>query len=64
MVIILMMSAKMATPDLLEIKVFWKKAMTSYFLSMTSPSNFEIYLSDFILKSLVTSDNVMKARKP
>ena len=37
MVAILMMSAKIATAALLKIKFFRKKAMTSNFLSMTSP---------------------------
>ena len=37
---ITMMSAKMATSGLLEIKILWKKVMTSYFLSMTSQTKF------------------------
>ena len=40
MVKILMMSAKMATPGLLKIKIFWKKLMGSSFLSMTSRTQF------------------------
>ena len=35
-----MMSGKMATLGILKLKVFWKKVMTSYFLSMTSPTKF------------------------
>ena len=37
---ILMISAKMATPGLLKIKILWKKVMTSWLLSMTSPTKF------------------------
>ena len=37
MVKILMMSAKMATPSLVKIKIFWN---TSHILSMTSPTKF------------------------
>ena len=59
MVTILKMSAKMGTADLLKIKLFRKKTMTSYFQSMTSPTKFyhviqiimEIWSSD---QSLVT----------
>ena len=40
MVKILMMSAKMATPGLLKIKYFEIKVITSYILSMTSPTKF------------------------
>ena len=40
MVRILMMSAKMATPDLLKVKVIGMKVITSYILSMTSPTKF------------------------
>ena len=40
MVTILMMSAKMATPALLKIKIFRKKAMTSYLLPMASKAQF------------------------
>ena len=37
---IMMMSAKMATSGLLEIKILWKKVMTPYFLPMTSQTKF------------------------
>ena len=40
MVKTLMISAKMANPGLLKIKVFEIKVITSYFLSMTSPTKF------------------------
>ena len=40
MVVILMMSAKMATLGFLKIKVFWNKVMTSWFMSMTPPAKF------------------------
>ena len=40
MVEFLMMPAKFATLDLLQIKIFKEKVMTSYFLSMTSPMKF------------------------
>ena len=39
MVIILMISAKMATPDLLKITVFWNKAYDVIIPVVTSPKN-------------------------
>ena len=35
-----LLSAKMATSGLLEIKILWKKVMTPYFLPMTSQTKF------------------------
>ena len=44
-----MTPAKMATPGLSKITVFWNKVMTSYFLSMTSPTQFSWHDSDYIV---------------
>ena len=48
MVAILMMSAKMATLGLLNIKDFEIKAMTSYFMSLTSKTKF-YYVTQIVL---------------
>ena len=56
---ILMMSAKMATPGLLKIKVFLNKGYYVFILSMTSPTKF-CHMTQIILwmwsrgQSLVT----------
>ena len=47
MVTILMMPAKMATPVLLKIKIFWKKFITSQFRYMTSPTEFYHVISNY-----------------